>query len=317
MGAARRAHVDSTKIYAYLTIPEDAKLGVCAHETRAPAVRLARPVRHRQHVRGHRQLVPDGGRHLGAAGTPRPTRPPGARPQGWVTVVNQTTNATVTIPDVKASQTVYRLWKDGGGRQGVLPRREPPGGRQRRVAARRACSSGTSTRPSPQHQRKPLQGRARCRPTATRDLETNINRGDAGDPFPGSAGNAPSPDPSTPNSKSYAGSDTCVAVTNIPATATTMSVNLGVRCLIKSPKEKLKDVNKETARRSRSGRRSSRTSRTQGRPQGVQGPQGAVQGARRNQGGPQGPRPGKEVKEGKEIVENKFFDGGRSKKRPF
>ncbi len=57
--------VDSTKIFAYLTIPEDAKLGVYGARARSPALRLAGPLRHRQHVRGHRQLVPDGVRLLG------------------------------------------------------------------------------------------------------------------------------------------------------------------------------------------------------------------------------------------------------------
>ena len=43
-----------------------------------------------------------------------------------------------------------------------------------------------------------------------RHLENNANRGDDGDPFPGSCGNASFTDTSTPNSKSYAGSNTCV-----------------------------------------------------------------------------------------------------------
>ena len=33
--------------------------------------------------------------------------------QGWVSVDNRTANGTVSIPDVKMSHVVYRLWKDG------------------------------------------------------------------------------------------------------------------------------------------------------------------------------------------------------------
>ena len=33
--------------------------------------------------------------------------------QGWVSVVNRTTNGIVTIGDVKTTKKVYRLWKDG------------------------------------------------------------------------------------------------------------------------------------------------------------------------------------------------------------
>ena len=33
--------------------------------------------------------------------------------QGWVSVFNQTTNATLNLEEVKTSNRVYRLWKDG------------------------------------------------------------------------------------------------------------------------------------------------------------------------------------------------------------
>ena len=62
-----------------------------------------------------------------------------------------------------------------------------------------------------------------------RHLETNANHGDGGDPFPGSSDNASFTDTSTPNSKSYAGSPTSVAVTGIPASSAAMTVHVSVR----------------------------------------------------------------------------------------
>ena len=49
------------KIFAYLTIPEDAQDRRLRARARPPAVRLPGPLRHRRLVRRHRQLVPDGG----------------------------------------------------------------------------------------------------------------------------------------------------------------------------------------------------------------------------------------------------------------
>ena len=62
---------------------------------RPPAVRLPRPVRHRRHVGGHRQLVPDGGR-LWNGGGDIPAHPSAwcKANQGWVAVTNVTTNGT-------------------------------------------------------------------------------------------------------------------------------------------------------------------------------------------------------------------------------
>ena len=50
-----------------------------------------------------------------------------------------------------------------------------------------------------------------------RDMEHNVNRGDAGDPYPGSSNNRTFNATSNPSSKSYANSDSCVAVTGISA----------------------------------------------------------------------------------------------------
>ena len=62
-----------------------------------------------------------------------------------------------------------------------------------------------------------------------RDLQLDANRGDDGDPFPGSAANTAFGPGTTPNSRSYAGSSTRVAITHISPPGPVMSARLAVR----------------------------------------------------------------------------------------
>jgi hypothetical protein len=58
------------------------------------------------------------------------------------------------------------------------------------------------------------------------DLENWTNAGDGGDPFPGSTGNRTFDDNSTPNSKTYDGSASGVAVTDISVSDSTMTATM-------------------------------------------------------------------------------------------
>ena len=109
---------------------------------RPPAVRLPRPVRHRQHVGGHRQLVPDGGRQLGRRRSTRPTHPSAwcKAQQAWVTVENVTTNGTAVDPRRQGLPHRVPALEGRRRRPGVLPRREPPG----RPQATSACPGAAS-----------------------------------------------------------------------------------------------------------------------------------------------------------------------------
>ena len=81
-----------------------------------------------------------------------------------------------------------------------------------------------------------------------RNLEMRVNRGDGGDPFPGSKGVTAVSDTTTPNTKSYTGVDTCVSLNNIPASAASMTVGVTVRCgviKIKDHKEIIKESIKD------------------------------------------------------------------------
>jgi M6 family metalloprotease-like protein len=61
-----------------------------------------------------------------------------------------------------------------------------------------------------------------------RDLNRNVNRGDAGDPFPGSTDNHTFDGYSNPNSMDYLGHQTYVSVANISNSAVTMTADLDV-----------------------------------------------------------------------------------------
>jgi immune inhibitor A len=231
-------NADGTKIYAYLTVPEDSRIGVCCHEL------------------GH--LIfgwPDlydtdysseglGNWCLMAGGSWNGNGDIPAHPsawckvnQGWVSVVNQTTNQTVSIADVKTGQTVYRLWKDGspGSEYFLVENRQKTAydkmlpGPGLLVYHIDEAVSGNSNEAHPQV--------ALLQADGLKQLNTGVNRGDGGDPYPGSANNVTLNAASNPDSKSYGNVDTCVSISNIGATGATMTVRLAVKCKIKEIKE--------------------------------------------------------------------------------
>ena len=97
-----------------------------------------------------------------------------------------------------------------------------------------------------------------------RDLELSRNRGDAGDCWPGSAGNADFSAVSTPSSEAYTGAATCVAVTAISPAGPTMTAKLQVKCPTKKKKSGAGTASRTSARkkpRATRGARGARKSR--------------------------------------------------------
>ena len=150
--------------------------------------------------------------------------------QGWVSVVNRTSNANLTIEDVKASRTVLRLWKNGASsdehflvehrRQTGYDRKLP--GEGLLVYHIDDAVDGNDNEDHPQVKLLEADNQAH--------LHNALNRGDDGDPYPGRAANKTLDQASSPHSKSYAGLDTCVAITKIRKAGTKVKAAVQVKC---------------------------------------------------------------------------------------
>jgi immune inhibitor A len=228
--------VDGTKVYGYLTIPEDARLGVCAHEL--GHLLFGWPdlydTDYSSEGVGEWCLMAAGSWGLGGL---RPVHPSAwcKVSQDWAPVSAPTRNAAATIRDVKDTGRIYRLWTDGTesaehflvenrGRSGY-DESLPSGG----LLIWHIDDDVESNSDERHYKVALLQADGR------RDLERDANAGDAGDPWPGSAEARTFDDASSPASTSYSGQHTCVAVTEIPTASDAMRVRLQVRCPAGTP----------------------------------------------------------------------------------
>lgn len=231
---------DGKKIFAYLTIPEDSKIGVCAHEL------------------GHLLFgFPDlydtddtsegvGNWCLMGAGSWNGGGDIPAHPsawckvqQGWASTINVSTAGTVSLPDVKITRNVHRLWKDGGSgpEYFLLENRQRTGYDSNLPGDGLLIWHIDDNQPGNTDENHYKVGLAQA--DGKRNLELNQNRGDAGDPYPGTANNTVFTGSSTPSSNSYAGQATSVSVTSISASASTMTARISVST--KAPRKELKD----------------------------------------------------------------------------
>ena len=221
---------DGTKIFAYLTIPENCKIGVCAHElghlifgwpdlydTDGSSEGL-----------GNWCLM-GGGSWNGSGNTPAHPSAWCKVNQGWVAVVKPASNGVVTIGDVKTTKKVYKLWKNGAaGKEYFLVEN-----RQQKDYDEKLPGNGLLV----YHVDEALDGNEDenhpfiklLEADGRNQLHDGANRGDAGDPYPGTAKNVALNAASTPSSTSYGGVDTSVTITGIGPSGPTMKVRIGVK----------------------------------------------------------------------------------------
>lgn len=224
----------STKIYAYLTVPEDCRLGVCAHEL--GHLLFGFPdlydTDNSSEGIGNWCLMGSGSWNNGGH-TPAHPSAWCKTQQNWVTEVVPTSNQShVAIEDVKSGRQVFKLWKNGApaneyflveNRQKVLFDKNLPNG---------GLLIWHVDNAAPDNRNEAHYKVALMQADGKKDLENNRNRGDAGDCYPGSANNRKFNSSSNPNSKSYAGSTTCVQVTNISDPGNIMYADLSVKCRV-------------------------------------------------------------------------------------
>lgn len=253
--------VDGKQIYAYLTVPEDARLGVCAHEIG----HLLFGFPDLYDTDGSSEGIGDwclmaGGSWNGGGDTPAHPSAWCKVQQGWVGTTNVTASGPVALPDVKTSHTVHRLWKNGAGGSEyfLLENRQRTGFDAQLPGAGLLVWHIDETQPGNRdenHYKVALVQADGLRALDARHPVGSFgDQGDSGDPFPGSAGATAFSASTTPHSRSYAGGNTCVSVTAISASGPTMTATLAVRCsaksLVKDRKDQRKD-NKEVAKESK------------------------------------------------------------------
>ena len=222
---------DGTKIYAYLTVPEDSKIGVCCHELGHLLFGFPDLYDTDYSSEGVGSwCVMGGGSWNGNGEIPAHPSAWCKANQGWVSVVTPTNNGVHIIPDVKTDRKVYKLWKGGGiGNEYFLLEN-----RRRTLYDRLLPGEGLliwhvdDSIPSNTDENHPKV--ALVQADAKSDLEKGNNRGDGGDPYPGNSNNSSFSATSTPNSNSYAHMDTCVAVTEISISGADISARLVVTC---------------------------------------------------------------------------------------
>jgi len=223
---------DTAMIYAYLTVSEDARLGVCAHEL--GHLLFGWPdlydIDNSSNGIGDWCLMASGS----WTGTPAGDTPvhPSAwckAQQGWVEVVTPTANEMTTISDVKDVKAVWRLWTEGEAspeyflvenRQRVRFDAHLPG----EGLLVWHVDDSTEDNSNENHYKVAI-----VQADGLRALETRGDNGNEGDPFPGSSGNRAFDGGSLPSSNSYAGAETFVAITEISDPVSEMTARLAVR----------------------------------------------------------------------------------------
>ena len=227
---------DGASIFAFLTIPEDARIGVTAHEIGHLVFGWPDLYDTDESSNGiGNWCLMGSGNWNGGGDTPAHPSAWCKAGQGWVSVVNHAADATVPFEDVKDSHLVHRLWRNGEpsteyflveNRQRTRFDAQLPG--DGLLIWHIDDSVGDNTDET--HYQVALE-----QADGLLHLENLINRGDGGDSYPGTANNRDFSGTSTPSSNSYAGTPTSVAVTDLSNSATTMTARIQVTGSVAPP----------------------------------------------------------------------------------
>jgi len=226
------------KIFAYLTVPEDSRIGVCAHEL--GHLLFGWPdlydTDYTSNGVGRWCLMAGGswnGRGVpGAQAGDVPAHPSAwcKAGQEWVAVKAPKQNGSVTIEPVGAAQTVHRLWKNGDkkSREYFLVENRQKSGYDRDLPAAGLLIWHVDDA-MPDNSNEAHYKVALMQADNLRDLESARDSGDAGDPYPGTSNNKTFSRTSAPSSRSYSGLPTDVSITAISRVAAGIRARCAVR----------------------------------------------------------------------------------------
>lgn len=226
---------DGTNIYAYLTVPENAKIGVCCHEL--GHLLFGFPdlydTDYSSEGVGNWCLM-GGGSWLGGGEVPAHPSAWCKLQQGWVSAASPEHAINLQLEDVKTSHKVFRLWRDASpGQEYYLVEN-----RQKSQYDRELPGQGLlvwhvdDSIPDNSNEIHPKV--ALVQADGRQDLENGNNRGDASDPFPGTSNVTAFTEETDPSSLAYSGQDTCVRLENISPSGPVMSADMATRCQVPS-----------------------------------------------------------------------------------
>lgn len=220
-----------TKIYSYLTVPENCRLGVCAHELGHLLFGFPDLYDSDYSSEGVGDWCLMGGGSWNNNGL-TPSHPSSwcKCQQGWVKTKTPKSNSkNVAFADVKESKLVYKLWRNGNpGKEYFLVEH-----RTKTKFDKYMPSSGLLIWHINENiSSNETEGRYRVtliQADGKKHLEKGKNRGDAGDCYPGSSNNMNFDHQSKPKAVSHAGKDTTVAVNNIRKSGSTIKADIKVK----------------------------------------------------------------------------------------
>lgn len=244
--------VDGSQVFSYLTVPEDAKLGVCAHELG----HLLFGFPDLYDIDGDAEGVGNwclmgGGSWNGGGHTPAHPSAWCKSKQNWAAVNNVTSNGKRTIRNVQTSRKVWRLWNGGvNSQEYFLAEYRPQTGYDKHLPGPGLLvwhiDDSIDDNSNQAHPKVAL-----LQADGLKQLEAAANRGDAGDPYPGSSGNGNLTAASNPNTQSYGGLDSHVEISGMVAVANGIKAMIKVKSASPSPAKtaKKKKPAKKAAKR--------------------------------------------------------------------
>jgi len=225
--------LNNVNVYGFLTIPEDSKTGVCAHELGHLLFGWPDLYDTDQSSAGIGKWCLMSYGSWGGGGD-RPVHPSAwcKANQGWVSVINETENHQITLADVKSCFQTHRLWKNGDNTSKeyfLIENRQLTGLDESMPGSGLLVWHIDDAVDGNTNEWHPKVGLLQA--DGYQQLESKSSYGDWGDPFPGIGNNTTLNSTSGPNSKAYSGDDTFVSITHIPTSSESMTVDITVKAI--------------------------------------------------------------------------------------